>query len=82
MTTYGDRPNDFESIVKCECPEGLYKLHTEYAADFRNKFGAMHQSFTPNSQREVYIHLTSVVDTQATKKIIINGTWSTLSSFR
>ncbi|PVF92200.1 G-alpha-domain-containing protein [Serendipita vermifera] len=54
MTSYGDRPNDFESIANY----------------FRNKFGAMHQSYTPNPERELYIHMTSVVDTQATKKII------------
>ncbi|CAG7853602.1 SubName: Full=Related to guanine nucleotide-binding protein alpha-4 subunit {ECO:0000313/EMBL:CCA75894.1} [Serendipita indica DSM 11827] len=53
MTSYGDRPNDFESTL-------------------RNKFAAMHQANTPNQERDLYIHMTSVVDTQATKKIITN----------
>ncbi|CAG7848096.1 SubName: Full=Related to guanine nucleotide-binding protein alpha-4 subunit {ECO:0000313/EMBL:CCA75894.1} [Serendipita indica DSM 11827] len=56
MTSYGDRPNDFESVSKY----------------FRNKFAAMHQANTPNQERDLYIHMTSVVDTQATKKIITN----------
>ncbi|KIM27401.1 hypothetical protein M408DRAFT_169642 [Serendipita vermifera MAFF 305830] len=54
MTSYGDRPNDFESI-------GRY---------FQSKFAAMHQTMTPNPERELYIHLTSVIDTRATEKII------------
>jgi guanine nucleotide-binding protein alpha-1 subunit len=57
MTSYGDRPNNFESIARY----------------FQSKFAAMHQSMTPNPERELYIHLTSVIDTQATKKIINSG---------
>jgi hypothetical protein len=38
MTSYRDRPNDFESV----------------AAYFRNKFGAMHQLWTPNKERELH----------------------------
>ncbi|KAG8805727.1 hypothetical protein FRC17_005366 [Serendipita sp. 399] len=56
MTSYGERPNDFESICKY----------------FRNKFAAMHQTMSPNPERDLYIHLTSVIDTQATKKIIMS----------
>jgi len=57
MTSYGDRPNSFESIARY----------------FQSKFAAMHQSMTPNPERDLYIHLTSVIDTQATKKIINSG---------
>lgn len=56
MVTYGDRPNDYETISKY----------------FRNKFGAIHQSFTPNKDREWYIHFTSVTDTRHTSIIIAN----------
>jgi len=56
MTSYGDRLNDYESVSKY----------------FRNKFGALHQSFTPNRERELYIHLTSVTDTRRTFTIISN----------
>jgi len=54
MVSYGDRPNDYDSI-------------SNY---FRNKFGALHQSYTPNRERELYIHLTSVTDTRRTHTII------------
>ncbi|TDL21099.1 G-alpha-domain-containing protein [Rickenella mellea] len=54
MISYGDRPNDYDSVSKY----------------FRNKFGALHQSHRPNKERELYIHLTSVTDTRNTSKII------------
>jgi guanine nucleotide-binding protein subunit alpha len=54
MVSYGDRPNDYESVSRY----------------FRNKFGALHQSFTPNKDRELYIHLTAVTDTKRTATII------------
>ncbi|KAJ4470929.1 guanine nucleotide binding protein, alpha subunit [Lentinula aciculospora] len=54
MVTYGDRPNDYHSISKY----------------FRNKFGGIHQSATPNKERELYIHLTAVTDTRRTGTII------------
>ena len=27
---------------------------TDHLADFRNKFGALHQTYTPNKERELY----------------------------
>ncbi len=57
MTSYGDRANNFESIARY----------------FQSKFAAMHQAMTPNPERELYIHLTSVIDTRATEKIINSG---------
>ncbi|KAF8913167.1 guanine nucleotide binding protein, alpha subunit [Gymnopilus junonius] len=54
MISYGDRPNDYESVSKY----------------FRNKFGVIHQSYTPNKERELYIHYTSVTDTGRTSVII------------
>jgi len=56
MTSYGDRPNDYESVSKY----------------FRNKFLALHKSYTPNQNRELYVHLTSVIDRQETSAIILN----------
>jgi guanine nucleotide-binding protein subunit alpha len=56
MISYGDRLNDYESVSKY----------------FRNKFGALHQSHTPNRERELFIHLTSVTDTRRTFTIISN----------
>ncbi|KAH9949326.1 G-alpha-domain-containing protein [Amylocystis lapponica] len=56
MTSYGDRPNDYNSVSRY----------------FHNKFGAVHQSFTPNKARELFIHLTSVIDTRRTHTIITN----------
>ncbi|KAF6754175.1 guanine nucleotide binding protein, alpha subunit [Ephemerocybe angulata] len=54
MNFYGDRPNDYDSVSKY----------------FRNKFGAIHVSYTPNKERELYIHLTAVTDTRRTSIII------------
>ncbi|GBE77330.1 Guanine nucleotide-binding protein alpha-4 subunit [Sparassis crispa] len=56
MTSYGDRPNDYDSVSKY----------------FRHKFLALHQSFTPNKARELFIHMTSVTDTRKTHTIITN----------
>ncbi|KIY73346.1 G-alpha-domain-containing protein [Cylindrobasidium torrendii FP15055 ss-10] len=54
MTSYGDRPNDYDSVSKY----------------FRNKFGAIHHAATPNKERELYIHFTAVTDTRRTATII------------
>lgn len=54
MYTYGDRPNDYESVSKY----------------FRNKFGALHMSYSLNKEREPYIHFTAVTDTRKTATII------------
>ncbi|PPQ73460.1 hypothetical protein CVT24_007551 [Panaeolus cyanescens] len=54
MVSYGDRPNDYDSVSKY----------------FRNKFGVIHQSYTPNKERELYIHFTAVTDTRRTVTII------------
>ncbi|KAG6889329.1 hypothetical protein C0995_001736 [Termitomyces sp. Mi166 len=54
MISYGDRGNDYESVSKY----------------FRHKFAALHQSYTPNKEREAYIHLTAVTNTQRTTIII------------
>ncbi|KIJ25812.1 hypothetical protein M422DRAFT_38462, partial [Sphaerobolus stellatus SS14] len=56
MTSYGDRPNDTESISKY----------------FRSKFLALNQSYTPNPEREIYLHMTAVTDTRRTSSIITN----------
>ncbi|KZT43701.1 guanine nucleotide binding protein, alpha subunit [Sistotremastrum suecicum HHB10207 ss-3] len=56
MTSYGDRPNDYDSVSRY----------------FRNKFAALHQSFSPNQDREAYIHLTCVTDTRKTSEVITN----------
>ncbi|KAL0573251.1 hypothetical protein V5O48_008698 [Marasmius crinis-equi] len=54
MISYGDRPNDYESVSKY----------------MRNKFGVIHQQFTPSKERELYPHYTSVTDTRRTATII------------
>ncbi|KAM5538317.1 hypothetical protein V8D89_007919 [Ganoderma adspersum] len=61
MPSY-NRPNDYETVSQ-SCA---------WIADFRNRFGAMHQQLTPNKSRELIIHLTSVIDTRRTHMIISN----------
>ncbi|KAI0054938.1 G-alpha-domain-containing protein [Artomyces pyxidatus] len=54
LITYGDRPNDYDSVSKY----------------LRNKFGVIHQQNSPTKERELYMHFTSVTDTRRTSKII------------
>ncbi|TFK42062.1 guanine nucleotide binding protein, alpha subunit [Crucibulum laeve] len=54
MISYGDRPNDYDSVSKY----------------FRTKFSALHHTYTPNKERELYVHLTAVTDTRKTAVII------------
>lgn len=55
LSHYGDRPNDYESVY----------------GFFKHKFGAIHQGHSPNRDRELYIHGTSVIDTRSTRTIIM-----------
>jgi len=54
LVTYGDRPNDYESVSKY----------------LRNKFGQLHKQNSPFQDRELFIHYTSVVDKEKTALII------------
>ncbi|KAI9510790.1 guanine nucleotide binding protein, alpha subunit [Russula earlei] len=54
LLTYGDRPNDYESVTKY----------------LRNKFGSLHNQYTTNRERELYIHYTAVIDRAKTAGII------------
>ncbi|EIN14248.1 G-alpha-domain-containing protein [Punctularia strigosozonata HHB-11173 SS5] len=54
MSGYGNRPNDYESVAR----------------HFKQKFYAIHQSFSPNKERDLFISLTSVIDTRRTRLII------------
>ncbi|KAI6031307.1 G-protein alpha subunit-domain-containing protein [Pisolithus microcarpus] len=56
MPHYGDRPNDYDNVSKY----------------FYNKFGALHQEFSANRERELKIHFTSVTDTRRTAIIMKN----------
>ncbi|KAI0370109.1 G-alpha-domain-containing protein [Pilatotrama ljubarskyi] len=49
-----NQPNDYKSV-------------SQY---FRYRFGAMHQSLSPNKERQLSIHLTCVTDTRRTHTII------------
>ncbi|TCD65139.1 hypothetical protein EIP91_003032 [Steccherinum ochraceum] len=55
ITSYGDRPQEFESVVN------YFKAHFTQAHKRNNE-----------NKRVLYTHLTSVVDTKATKSIITN----------
>lgn len=55
MLSYGDRPNDYEAVSKC-----AWRLFREgcvgslVRTDFRNKFSAVHQTYSPNKDRELF----------------------------
>ena len=56
MISYGDRPNDYDSVSTCN-RLSIYKIWwclTLSLLDFRHKFGVIHQSYTPNKERELY----------------------------
>jgi hypothetical protein len=56
MITYGDRPNDYDSVSTCNSLS-FYRIWwrlTLSLLDFRHKFGVIHQSYTPNKEREFY----------------------------
>jgi len=54
MPSYGNRPNDYNTVSKY----------------FRSKFSSIHQTYSPNRERNLYVHFTSVTDTRVTAKII------------
>jgi len=54
LLTYGDRPNNYESVTKY----------------LRNKFGSLHNQHSPNRERELYVHYTAVIDRAKTAGII------------
>lgn len=55
LVTYGDRPNDYESVSKCECKgKSLLDLHLSLDLDLRNKFGQLHKQNTPAQDRELF----------------------------
>jgi guanine nucleotide-binding protein alpha-1 subunit len=57
LVTYGDRPNDYESVSKCRlfptCDGGCQPLISSNL-DLRNKFGSLHNQNSPNSERELF----------------------------
>lgn len=56
LVSYGDRPNDYESVSKCRSSlsGGRTSVIHFLSTDFRNKFGVIHQAYTPNRERELY----------------------------
>ncbi|KAG8905471.1 hypothetical protein FRB99_008912 [Tulasnella sp. 403] len=54
MISYGDRSNDYESILKY----------------FKNKFDAIRKTYSKDPEREFYVYATSVTDTHQTAAII------------
>lgn len=60
MISYGDRPNDYDSVSKCTSRRFTLIIFLMFPIDFRNKFGALHQSYTPNRERELYSNVVVV----------------------
>ncbi|KAG8925237.1 hypothetical protein FRC00_004175 [Tulasnella sp. 408] len=56
ITSYGDRPNDYEHV------SNYFLAH----------FKQVHRKNNVDTKRELYTHLTSVVDTRSTRQIIVN----------
>ena len=66
MFSYGERPNDYDSVSKCAWPPptNFFFLIFTYlfiharprlcGADLRNKFGVLHQQSSPNQDRELF----------------------------
>ena len=57
LTTYGDRPNNYESVAKCACGQisMVRKIPADlYLLDLRNKFGTLHNQYKTNPGRELF----------------------------
>jgi guanine nucleotide-binding protein alpha-1 subunit len=55
MVSYGDRPNDYDSVSKCKHLRHFFFPNSLIlVTDFKNKFAAIHHSVTPNKERELY----------------------------
>jgi guanine nucleotide-binding protein alpha-1 subunit len=57
MISYGDRPNDYDSVSKCKWGENHILLSAPSVTlgiDFRNKFGGLNQSYSQNKARGLY----------------------------
>lgn len=65
MISYGDRSNDYDSILKY----------------FKNKFDAIRKQYSKDPDREFYVFPTSVTDTHQTGSIITSGASLTHPSF-
>jgi guanine nucleotide-binding protein alpha-1 subunit len=79
VVSYGDRPNDFDSVSKCAV---LYRnnfkdaadrpLSLSLRADLKRKFSGLLRDYSPEP-RPFYCHLTSVTDTKTTFTILESG---------
>ncbi|KAG8977419.1 hypothetical protein FRC05_001817 [Tulasnella sp. 425] len=58
MSSYGDRPNDYDSILKY----------------FKNKFDAIRRQYSKDPEREFYVFATSVTDTHQAGSIVTSVT--------
>lgn len=89
LMQYGDRPNDFESVSRCESLLLLPRQYIHIFSDFQNKFSVIHQEFSVSKSRELKsevtlspvhllsdstsVHFTSVTDTRRTATIMQRG---------
>ena len=72
---YGDRPNDTEAVLKCAYSPFCLRLVIDSPIDFRAKFSAIHEKYTPTQASRVFtIHETSLIDRQSTKVTLQAGT--------
>ncbi|KAG6379714.1 guanine nucleotide binding protein, alpha subunit [Boletus reticuloceps] len=75
ITSYGDRPNDFESASTCQFDFDFRLIvrddDTLPSTDLRKKFAGLMKEHA--GDRPFYCHFTSVTDTQSTALILQNG---------
>ncbi|KAJ7679756.1 guanine nucleotide binding protein, alpha subunit [Mycena rosella] len=62
VTSYGDRPNNFENCSQC-------KFYNSRAIDMKKKFAAIAKQYSPEP-RSFYTYFTSVIDSQSTADIL------------
>lgn len=78
---YGDRPNTTEAVTKCKhaAIRDWEDFHWLFIVDFRNKFSAIFEKFTPpNSKRVLSIHTTSLTNPKSTRLILEAGKFLSL----
>lgn len=56
MPSYGNRPNDYNTASKCALltANSHFSFIDPASVDFRSKFSSIHQSYSPNRERNLY----------------------------
>ena len=79
VKSYGERPNDYESVSKCGFSFSSIFVILIHPSVFRNKFAAIYREYTPKEAKKMfYVHMTSVTQTKAMRNVLSSGEYAVL----